>query len=79
MSTDLKELARELAALPVESRAFLLDQLWASLNNSLDPKIDAAWLEEAEHRWEGLVSGEVEAVPAEQVMKDARATLRTCP
>lgn len=78
MSTDLKELARELAALPVESRTFLLDQLWASLNNTPDPKIEAAWLEEADRRWDEVESGQVEAVPVEQVLKDARAALRKC-
>ena len=78
MSTDLKELARELGALPVSSRTFLLDKLWESLDSSHDPELEKAWLEEAERRWEELESGRVKPIPEAQVMRDARKALKKC-
>jgi putative addiction module component (TIGR02574 family) len=78
MSNDLKELARELGALPVSSRTFLLDKLWESLDVSHDPGVEKAWLEEAERRWEELESGRVKPIPEAQVMKDARKALKKC-
>jgi len=78
MSTDLKELARELGALPVSSRTFLLDKLWESLDASRDPEVEKAWLEEAERRWEELESGRVKPIPEAQAMQDARKALKKC-
>jgi putative addiction module component (TIGR02574 family) len=78
MSTDLKELARELESLPVASRAFLLDKLWESLDGVPDADVEKAWLEEAERRWQELESGKVKAIPEAQVMREAREALKKC-
>jgi putative addiction module component (TIGR02574 family) len=78
MSTDLKELARELQALPVASRTFLLDQLWQSFATLPDTEVEHAWLEESERRWQEIQTGRSQTIPADQVMHDARAALKKC-
>jgi putative addiction module component (TIGR02574 family) len=78
MSTDLNELARELQALPVASRTFLLDQLWQSLTTLPEAAVEQAWLEESERRWQQIETGEVQTISAEQVMHDARAAFKKC-
>jgi hypothetical protein len=52
------------------------DLNWGGLDNSLDPEMEAAWLEEADRRWDEIESGKVEVLSAERVMKDAWAALR---
>ncbi len=64
MSTE--DLIAEAQSLPLEERVAVVDTLLRSLN-SPNSDIDARWAEVARKRWDELRSGEVEAVPGEEV------------
>ena len=76
----MAKLARELEAqalkLPQRERARLAQRLISSLEPEEDGDIESLWLAEAERRLAELKSGKVAAIPAEKVVKRARAALR---
>jgi putative addiction module component (TIGR02574 family) len=65
------ELIEEVASLPVEERARVLEFLLESFNAPNDD-VDAAWVDVAHRRLDELRSGQVEAVPGETVFSRIR-------
>ena len=65
------ELIDEVASLPVEERARVVDTLLRSLN-APESAIDSAWMEVAQRRLDELRAGRVEAVPGEAVFARIR-------
>jgi Putative addiction module component len=65
------ELIEEVASLPIEERARVLDTLLCSLNSPTSA-IDAIWMEIAQHRLDDLRTGRVEAVPGQLVFERIR-------
>ena len=63
---NAKELIEEAISLPVEGRAVVADSKLKSLNKP-DNDIDRKWASVAKRRLEELRSGEVEAVPGDEV------------
>jgi len=61
-----KDLIAEAISLPVEERAMVVDTILRSLNPP-DSDIDKKWAAIAKQRVEELRSGEVSAVPGEDV------------
>ena len=78
MKLKLEKLTMELLALPAKSRVFLVDKLVESLDEAPDPKVEQAWLEEAERRWKEIEVGKVTCIPVEQVMRKAYSGLKKC-
>jgi putative addiction module component (TIGR02574 family) len=64
----MKELIAEAISLPVEERAILADTILKSLNPP-DPDMDQRWAAVARRRLAELRSGQVEAVPVDEVFK----------
>ncbi len=64
-----KKLVEEALSLPVEERAVLADSLLRSLNTP-DAAIDAQWVAVAQSRLAELRSGQVQAVPGEEVFSE---------
>lgn len=62
----IKDLIDEAEALPVEERALVVDSLLRSLNPP-ESKIDEKWASVAQERLKGFRSGDVEALPGEDV------------
>jgi len=65
------DLIDEVASLPVEERARVVDTLLRSLN-APESAIDSAWMEVAQRRLDELRAGRVEAVPGEAVFARIR-------
>jgi putative addiction module component (TIGR02574 family) len=63
-------LEAQLLRLPTEERAHLARVLIESLDDQ--PELDPSWLEEAQRRAVELRSGTVHAVPAADVLAEAR-------
>ena len=63
-----KELIAEAISLPVEERALVVDSLLRSLNPP-ESEIDKKWAAVAKQRLKELRSGEVTAVPGDDVFK----------
>ncbi len=75
MNTAVIELTNQATTLPADERALLALRLWESVQDFVDPEIEQAWCKEVEKRWLELKNGIVQCLPAEEVMKKARASL----
>ena len=75
MDAPLRELEAAVMALPNSERARLAERLIASLDR--DPEIEEAWAQEIRQRLERYRSGELQTVPAEEVMKEARERIQS--
>ncbi len=78
MVIELEQLNSELLTLSLESRAWLAQNLLASLDESNSEDVEALWLAEIQRRDAELKNGTVQCKPAEQVLQEAREQLR-CP
>ena len=63
-----KEIINEVISLPVEERVQVVDSLLKSLNPP-ESDIDKKWAAVAKNRLQELHSGEIEAVPGDEVFK----------
>jgi len=67
MARDLRTLFREAFELPEQDRATLAGLLIESIEGPPDPAVEEEWAIEAERRWRELETGEVQAIPWEEV------------
>lgn len=59
-----------------EDRAQLVQRLVRSLDSPTPEELKAEWLEEARRRAKELDDGTAQAIPADEVLKKARALVR---
>ena len=76
MADPVRKIEAEALKLPPKQRARIAERLLSSLEDQVDPENERFWLETAERRLDELLSGKVKGIPAEQVFKRARSTLR---
>lgn len=76
MSTTLSELEKQARELPKEDRARLALTLIESLDPPDEGDVESAWLAEIERRCREIERGEVQLIPADQVMAEARRLLK---
>ena len=76
MSSRFEDLKREIRALPRGERAELVRALIDDLDPHSDPDVEKLWLEEAERRYAQFLRGEVDAIPGDEVLAEARKRLR---
>lgn len=69
----LEQLEKEAEKLSEKERIELAERIIVSVQ--MDPEIQAAWIAEAERRWEDLKAGRIEAIPADTVLKSIRERL----
>lgn len=72
---SLDELVAEVKKLSLEDRAALAKRIVESLDDLSDSEIEALWVREAEHRLDELEQGRVTEIPAEEVLRRARAAI----
>jgi putative addiction module component (TIGR02574 family) len=72
MPMTLKELYTETRRLPREQAAELMDLMLIDTFSEPDPAVDEAWGREIDRRLAELESGQVQGIPAEEVMARAR-------
>lgn len=76
MGDQSQTIETEALSLPKRQRTKLVLKLLDSLEHRVleDPKqVESAWLDEAKRRYEAYLSGEEQAIPAEQVFDELRA------
>jgi len=73
---EIEILEKEALGLPVAARAKLAFELLESLDTLTEAEASELWLDEAQRRLAELDAGEVQAIPAEEVHRKARALLR---
>ncbi len=69
----LTELKNEVLQLDPPTRAWLAEVLLRSLDELSEREVEALWLDEAKRRERAWDAGEVEGIPAEQVMRELRS------
>jgi len=72
---SLDELVAEVKKLSLEDRAALAKRIVESLDELSEPEIEALWVQEAERRLEELEQGRAAEIPAEEVLRRARAAI----
>lgn len=72
----LTEIEKTILSLPPDERAALAYRILDSLEGFSDSEIEKAWMDEAERRWREIKGGKVRCMPAEEVLKRARAALK---
>ena len=74
MSMTAEKVA-EVLALPEQDRAYLAQQLIASLHGPLDAGAEAEWIEVIDRRSHEIEEGQVQCRPVEETLKNIRAKL----
>jgi putative addiction module component (TIGR02574 family) len=72
MSALLDELSKKAKELALEERAQLAQELMESVDQGLDPEVEAAWETEIASRISKYERGESRLVPASEVFEAAR-------
>lgn len=76
MSLTLDQLAKEAMQLAPALRAELADRLVGSLDAPASDEIQDAWIQEALRRRDEVRSGQVVAIPGDQVLAEARRLVK---
>jgi len=76
MTKILEKIEKEALSLPEAERAFLADRLLSSLGGDVLSDIDAAWVAEAERRYEEYKAGKRNPIPASEVFAEADRLLK---
>ena len=76
MASKIEQIEHDLMKLPRQERAFLADRLLSSLDGEVLNEVDAAWIAEAERRFEEYKSGKRQVVSAQDVFTDADRVLK---
>jgi len=76
MDARFEDIMATAMKLPERERVRLAQELIASLDEEIEPDVEALWLAEAERRLEELRSGKTKGVPAEEAFAKARHALR---
>jgi len=71
----IHEIEAEIRKLPIRDRAVLAKWIVESLDELSESEIEALWAEEAERRLDELEQGLVTEIPAEEVLRRARAAI----
>ena len=72
---SLEELVAEVKKLSLEDRAALAKRIVESLDELSESEIEALWVQEAQRRLEELEQGRAIEIPAEEVLRRARAAI----
>lgn len=76
MPKSVTELEQEARHLPAQDRALLAQHLIASIDPGEDVDAEAAWLEEAERRYQSYRQGKLAAKRADQVFREVKSQLK---
>lgn len=72
---SLEELVAEVKKLSIEDRVSLAKWIVESLDELSEAEIEALWGQEAERRLDELEQGRATEIPAEEVLRRARAAI----
>jgi hypothetical protein len=68
----LKEIEAEIRRLDLKDRASLAKLIVESLDDLSEAEVEALWAEEAERRLDEMERGQVNEIPAKEVLRRAR-------
>lgn len=73
---ELEEVTRQALTLGLAERARLTETLLDSLETLSEKEVEELWLDEAERRIEEYRAGRSQAIPADEVFREAESLLR---
>ena len=76
MAMTLEQISLEVLGLPTKHRALLAEKILQSLDHETEPNVKKLWQEEVDRRWREIQDGAVTCIPAEEVMREAYASLK---
>ena len=76
VSNILKKIENDALSLSNQERAFLADRLLSSLDKNKLTAIEAAWIDEAEHRYQEYREGKRPGIAAKEVFAEADRLLK---
>ena len=76
MSNLLEKIQNDALRLSGQERAFLADRLLSSLGEDVLTDVDAAWIEEAERRYQEYKDGKRQGISAQDVFAKADLMLK---
>lgn len=76
MASSFEELEKEIRSLNSRQKATLAHVLIEDLDTDTDENAEQLWIEEAQRRYQAFKNGEVEALPGDEVMRQARQRLK---
>ena len=76
MSSIFDEITQKARSLPSEDRARLAEDLLSTLQEDLDPDVEAAWDAEIRRRLDEVDAGHAKLIPAADVFAEVRRLLR---
>lgn len=76
MAATIKQLKQALLKLSKQERAFLADRLLSSLDGEVLSEVDAAWVAEAERRFQEYKSGKRQVLSAQDVFTEAERVMK---
>jgi hypothetical protein len=76
MNTLFHDVERQARALPPREKAALVRLLIEELDIAFDADAEQLWIDEAQHRYDAFLKGELEALPGDEVMARARNRLK---
>ena len=74
--SPLEDVTQQALSLTLQDRAKLAEDLLESLDRLSEEEIERLWLDEADRRLEEYRAGRVEAIPADQVLREADDLIR---
>ena len=76
MPAVLEKVEHDALSLPQNERAFLADRLLSSLGGEVLNDVDAAWVQEAERRYDEYKQGKRQPIPSSTVFAEADRMLK---
>ena len=76
MTTNFKELEKEVRALGSREKAALARTLIEDLDENLDQGAERLWIEEAQRRYQAYQMGKLRPFPGEEAMQRARHCIK---
>ena len=75
MDTQAEQILQSALSLHPDDRVEIAESLIQSLDENRAAEIEAAWAEEIKRRLESIDKGQVQLIPADEVMREMRARL----
>ena len=76
MTLQFEKIQKEIHSLTNREKAALAYRLIEDLDGPPDEGVEQLWIEEAQRRYEAYRSGNLEAIPGDEVMRRARERLK---
>jgi hypothetical protein len=76
MSSLFDEIQKQAQMLTAQQKAALAHQLIEDLDSSSEADVEQVWIEESQRRYQAYLRGELQSIPGDEAMANARNRLK---